>query len=53
MNSNTELTEEDWKNYIQESKNNNVQYTYTASTNPNYPIFLGKFLQIKQPIKLN
>ena len=40
MNSEPELTQEDWTNYIQNSENNDVQYSYTTSSNPNYPIFL-------------
>jgi len=48
MNSNTESTEEYWEKYIKQPQNNNVQYSYTTSTNPNYPIYLGNFLQIEQ-----
>ena len=48
MNSEPELTQEDWTNYIQNSENNDVQYSYTTSSNPNYPIFLGKFVKIKE-----
>ena len=48
MNSDTESTEEYWENYIQNSENNDIQYSYTTSSNPNYPIFLGKFVKIKE-----
>ena len=48
MNSEPELTQEDWTNYIQNSENNDVQDSYTTSSNPNYPIFLGKFVKIKE-----